>query len=212
MIVEYQDSHDLGTPHWCSVAGPDRHFFKGTTDDTCHILADVSSALAYLADQGLVHNDLKATNVLYRTAKSADGVKARAVVIDFGISRSVKTAWDYGGGSPWYLAPEWMFYGKRELPADIFSLGVIMLYLLRRISLPETHKSWDINAIPKRVPEAMTSMKNWLGKIRRSAEELQGPGGCRKETKLRSLTEKMLLVEGRISAGDLASQTSEWAI
>lgn len=211
LIVEYQDSHDLGTPYWCSFAGTDRLFFKGTTDDACHILADVSSALAYLANRGLVHNDLKATNILYRAADSTGGVTARAVVIDFGVSRNVKTAWDLGGGSPWYLAPEWMFHGKRDLPADVFSLGVTMLYLLRRISLPEKEKGWDVNAIQQQAPQAMDLMRKWLEKIRLKAEELQRPVGSEKETKLQSLVEKMLLFEGRIIAGDLARETSEWA-
>lgn len=58
----------------------------------------------------------------------------------------------------------------------------------------------------------MILMQTQLEKIKRSAEELQGPREYSKETKLRSLTKKMLLVKGRINAGDLASQTSKWAV
>lgn len=48
-------------------------------------------------------------------------------------------------------------------------------------------------------------MKKWLEKIKHNAEKLQGPGGSRKETKLQLLIKKILLVEGRINAGNLAS-------
>lgn len=69
-----------------------------------------------------------------------DSVKACAVVINFKVLRNVKTAWDLGSGLLWYLAPEWMLYGKCDLPADIFSLGVTMLYLLYYISFLKREK------------------------------------------------------------------------
>ncbi|KAI3390277.1 hypothetical protein diail_10668, partial [Diaporthe ilicicola] len=156
LIIEHRDSHDLATPHWCFPSGPNARFFKGSTDDTCRILADVSSALAYFSGQGLVHNDIKAGNILYRAADLTSGLKAKAVVIDFGLSRNLKLEpYDAGGGSPWYLAPEWLQHKGRGPLADVFSLGVVMLYLLRRIRLPDKERGWNVNAIQQHAPEAM---------------------------------------------------------
>ncbi|KAK7743813.1 hypothetical protein SLS53_003832 [Cytospora paraplurivora] len=211
LVIEHRDSHDLATPYWCFPSGPDAGFFKGSLDDACHILADISSALAYFADQGLVHNDIKAGNILYRGTDST--ANARAVVIDFGLSRNVKSQInDFGGGSPWYLAPEWMLLGRRGPLADVFSLGVVMLYLLRRITIPDKGRGWNVNAIQQHAPEAINSMTAWLAHVRRRGGELHGAGASSKETKVWSLVRRMLLKENtRISARDLANQSAEWA-
>ncbi|KAH8757902.1 kinase-like domain-containing protein [Diaporthe sp. PMI_573] len=214
LIIEHRDSHDLATPQWCFPSGPNVYHFKGSINDACHILADVSSALAYFADQSLVHNDIKAGNILYRAADpTGSGHKASAVVIDFGLSRNVKTQLDdSGGGSPWYLAPEWLTDGRRGPPADVFSLGVVMLYLLRYITLPDKGRGWNVNAIQQHAPGATTSMTAWLAHVRRQRDQLHAAGANSKETKLRSLVRLMLLDEdSRISACDLAKQTVEWA-
>ncbi|KAH8746765.1 kinase-like domain-containing protein, partial [Diaporthe sp. PMI_573] len=214
LIIEHRDSHDLATPQWCFPSGPNVYHFKGSINDACHILADVSSAVAYFADQSLVHNDIKAGNILYRAADpTGSGHKASAVVIDFGLSRNVKTQLDdSGGGSPWYLAPEWLTDGRRGPPADVFSLGVVMLYLLRYITLPDKGRGWNVNAIQQHAPGATTSMTAWLAHVRRQRDQLHAAGANSKETKLRSLVRLMLLDEdSRISACDLAKQTVEWA-
>lgn len=218
MIIEHRDSYDLATPYWCFPSGPNARRFKGSLDDACHILADVSSALSYFVDQGLIHNDIKAGNILYRAADppGGGGRKANAIVIDFGLSRNVKIqTHDSGGGTPWYLAPEWLSHGRRGPPADVFSLGVVMLYLLRRIPLPDKGgRGWNVNAVQRDAPEATTPMRAWLADIRRRRDELHGAGASNKETQIRSLVRRMLLLdeEARIGACELASQTVEWAV
>lgn len=91
-------------------------------------------------------------------------------------------------------------------------MGVVMLYLLRRITLPDKGRGWNVNAVQQHAPEATTSMKTWLAHVRRRGDELHGAGASMKETKLRSLVRRMLLDEGtRISACELAGQTVDWA-
>lgn len=214
LVIEHRDSYDLATPYWFFPSGPDAGRYKGSLDDACHILADISSALAYFADQGLVHNDIKAGNILYRGADpTGSGFKARAVMIDFGLTRIMKSETnDLGGGTPWYMAPEWMWRGKRGPPADVFSLGVVMLYLLRCITLPDKGRAWNVNAIRQHAPEATDSMKAWLDYVQLRGEELHGAGLSNKEIKVRSLVRQMLLKEdARINARDLANQSAEWA-
>lgn len=91
-------------------------------------------------------------------------------------------------------------------------MGVVMLYLLRRIRLPDRGRGWNVNAVRQHTPEAIASMKAWLDTVKCRGKELQGSGTSSKETKLRSLVTQMLLPEDtRIGARDLATHTVKWA-
>ncbi len=99
------------------------------------IVRQVASALQSAHDVGVVHRDLKASNIMLE--ESADGV--RAVVTDFGLSRSVFedpsqsgiTASGHMVGTPAYAAPE-QIAGKPPTPAcDVYSLGLVLYEMLR---------------------------------------------------------------------------------
>lgn len=93
-----------------------------------HIGAQVSEALAYAHEQGVLHNDVKPANILLDEDE-------RARLIDFGISaRPLQTiapteAVGLVGTLP-YLAPE-LIQGARPTPAtDIYALGVTLFEAL----------------------------------------------------------------------------------
>jgi serine/threonine-protein kinase len=88
----------------------------------CHALAAVHGA-------GLLHRDVKAHNVMRESG-------GRIVLMDFGAGRElVLTAPPEGAelsGTPLYLAPE-LFAGQPASPAsDLYSLGVLLFYLVTR--------------------------------------------------------------------------------
>jgi len=91
---------------------------------------DMSSALAYLHRQDLLHNDIKPGNIMWHDTRGA-------VLIDFGLASSTS---DFGnGGSPTYVAPEWMYHGTRDATSDIYALGLTMLWAFKYLPLPDTY-------------------------------------------------------------------------
>jgi serine/threonine protein kinase len=59
--MEYLPYPDLST--WRNQPG--YHYFTGTDKDTYRIIRDMASALGYLVDQQILHNDIKPGNIIY---------------------------------------------------------------------------------------------------------------------------------------------------
>ena len=90
---------------------------------------DLCRALAAVHAAGLLHGDVKAHNVM-----RANG--GRTMLMDFGAGRELSIEPPAPGGdfagTPLYLAPE-VFAGASRTPAsDIYSLGVLLYFLVTR--------------------------------------------------------------------------------
>ena len=106
-----------------------------------HYGAQIADALEHAHAQGVVHRDLKASNVVI----TEDG---RAKVLDFGLARRAGVAGDANpaeaqtltqsgaiAGTPPYLSPEVLRGGAADVRSDIWSLG-ILLYEMASGGLP----------------------------------------------------------------------------
>lgn len=89
------------------------------------VMEQILQAVAYLHSRGIVHNDLKPSNILVR--RSDDAVR----LIDFGLSdddahRALRTP----GCTMEFAAPELKEQHKSDARSDVYSLGMIMRELL----------------------------------------------------------------------------------
>ena len=91
------------------------------------LVADLARALAHAHAHGVVHRDMKPSNVM------VDLTSARATVLDFGVARMdgrFATRTGLTLGTPAYMAPE-LLSGQPASPAsDTYALGVMMFELL----------------------------------------------------------------------------------
>jgi serine/threonine protein kinase len=68
-------------------------------------------------------------------------------MIDFGLS-GLASEPAHSGGSPWYIPPEYIDPGEAHgKPADVFALGVTMVWVLGLCPLPDRRETWPIGNI-----------------------------------------------------------------
>jgi len=105
-----------------------RHKGKLKPSEALDIMRQIGSALSYAHSKGIVHLDIKPSNILL----SKDG--RRVVLSDFGIVRPYHTGHrDNTGktiGTAGYMSPEHITRGSVDHRSDIFSLGIVLYEML----------------------------------------------------------------------------------
>ena len=84
---------------------------------------DLCRALAAVHGAGLVHRDVKASNVMRE-------VGGRIVLTDFGAGHDRGRPKRQCAGTPLYLAPEVLAGSEATVPSDLYSLGVVLFRLV----------------------------------------------------------------------------------
>jgi len=104
---------------WLALEGP------LTAEEAVLIGLDLCRALAAVHAAGIVHGDVKTSNVMRERG-------GRIILMDFGAGSEIAGAWPRAGavGTPISMAPE-ILRGERPTPAsDIYSLGVLLYRLV----------------------------------------------------------------------------------
>lgn len=96
-----------------------------TPAEAARVIREVGDALDYSHSMGVIHRDVKSSNIIINQ-------QGRAVLVDFGLAMLADqsaTADEFG--SPHYLAPEQAMPNGRITPqTDLYSLGVILYEML----------------------------------------------------------------------------------
>ena len=120
------------------------------------IIFKACRALDYAFQNGVIHRDIKAANILL---SERDDIK----ISDFGtaqISQSTHTQIDGFVGSPAYMAPEQINEEPPSVQSDIYSLGVTMYELLSgRLPFQATNAVAMINKILNEDPTPIKSIR-----------------------------------------------------
>lgn len=100
---------------------------------TLHIVRQLASGLQAFHLHGMVHRDVKPSNIWLET--TADGTVSTAKLLDFGLARAVhaeQPLTETGAilGTPAYMAPEQARGQTVDARADLFSLGCVLYQLL----------------------------------------------------------------------------------
>jgi len=131
---------DKGSPYQVMdfVAGRslDEVIAEGVSvEDSLNIIRQIAAAMAHAHEQGVIHRDLKPTNVIVVNTE-AENLSVR--VIDFGIAFCIAeelgddslTTTNAVIGSPLYMSPEQSRSSRTDERSDIYSLGVILFKCL----------------------------------------------------------------------------------
>lgn len=106
-------------------------------------MRQIASGVKYLHKYGIVHRDLKPDNIMV-TQKNNFGI---IKIMDFGLSKiaSSQEKLKGGFGTLSYVAPEILVRDPYNKEVDIWSLGIILFYMLTG-HLPFKGKEEDIVA------------------------------------------------------------------
>jgi hypothetical protein len=107
-----------------------QHRHHLSVEDTVLVAHQIASALSYAHSQGIVHRDMKPSNVLIMDSA---GNMGPVKVIDFGIAKMLTESTGQGltatgeiCGSPLYMSPEQCKGLQVDYRSDIYSLGCIL--------------------------------------------------------------------------------------
>ncbi len=102
-------------------------------EETYEVLAPVCAALEAAHEAGIVHRDVKASNIAFTDAPRT------AKLLDFGIAKLVSPDWAADPwlttagrrlGTPNIMAPEQLLTGSIDARTDVYALGVLLYRLL----------------------------------------------------------------------------------
>jgi serine/threonine protein kinase len=123
------DDHAYIAMEYCGRGSLKRRIQAGLNPDLAfRYMRQIAKALGALHRVGIMHRDLKPTNVMFRDDGSL-------VLIDFGLAREAQLKSEITGtgeifGTPYYMSPEQGHGTPVDQRGDIYSLGIVFFEML----------------------------------------------------------------------------------
>lgn len=123
------DDHAFIAMEYCSKGSLKLRIIAGLEpDEALKLMRTIAGALVELHKSGIMHRDLKPTNVMFRDDGSL-------VLIDFGLAKEAELRAEITStgeifGTPYYMSPEQGHAGNVDERGDIYSLGIIFYEML----------------------------------------------------------------------------------
>jgi len=123
------DDHAYIAMEFCSKGSLKLRIQQGLAPQIAYeLMRQIASALAELHVAGIMHRDLKPTNIMFREDNTL-------VLIDFGLAKQAQLRAEITGtgeifGTPYYMSPEQGHASKVDERGDIYSLGIIFFEML----------------------------------------------------------------------------------
>jgi tRNA A-37 threonylcarbamoyl transferase component Bud32 len=130
------------------------------------IFSQMAATIKHIHAHNIMHRDIKPHNILL-----SDNYQI-ARLCDFGHAH-IGGKWR-GGGTEWYIPPEVITNGTSGPAADIWALGITMLFVFKLIPLPGSEagaERWTIAQLDKKAGiKDRALMRKWLGFVREAKE------------------------------------------
>ena len=148
LVMEYVEGQDLES---LLAQG------KLSKADLLEALAQTCEGLAYAHERGVVHRDVKPSNILV----TQKGKRLHAKLTDFGVAlvdRSNLTDDGVWMGTVSYMAPEYLDTGKGSPSSDLFAVGIMLYEVLTGGRKPFTGETTTgiLNAILRKAAAPLT--------------------------------------------------------
>ncbi|MGE5315487.1 MAG: serine/threonine-protein kinase PknK [Acidobacteriota bacterium] len=117
------------------IEGKDLYHFTENADPECmaELLFQTAHALSYIHKHGLIHFDIKPSNIIVTNALWGDEAVPMVKIIDFGFAASTIASLDEPiRGSLNYIAPELLRGDEYDRRADLYSLGASLYEIIMR--------------------------------------------------------------------------------
>jgi serine/threonine-protein kinase PpkA len=153
------DDHAYIAMEFCSRGSLKRRIRIGMYPDRAQeIMRQIAGALGAIHKEGVLHRDLKPTNVLFREDESL-------ALIDFGLAKHAHLKNELTGageifGTPYYMSPEQGHGEPLDVRSDIYSLGVIFYEMLTGNKPFEGSTAMEV--ILKHARDPIPRLPEWL--------------------------------------------------